>query len=251
MRVWTEYPGLLEEFTPAGNPRWRVRVEGDKSRRITIPVGPSNPAFKDHYEAARLGIKLEAQIPAKVARGTFDEQCERFNAAMVDMVTAGVLNEDTRTGRQRGLRQAANVKMRGRRMGELNADFPREAFVHILESFGSHTGAAETCLKAKKAAYRWGESRGFPEKSEVFVVSSPHKGRGGAIAWTEEEEKKFLETHGSGTMARRWFYLTKNMAGRIGDTFDIGPESIKLKQGRAFFWVGSQKRRALSMWRCL
>jgi len=33
---------------------------------------------------------------------------------------------------------------------------------------------------------------------------------------------------------RLWFWLAKTMAGRIGDTADIGPKNIKLKNERAY-----------------
>lgn len=124
----------------------------------------------------------------------------------------------------------------------MDADLPEEAFVHILDSFDARTGAAETALKALKAAYKWGSKRGFPESSPVLGAKSPHKGRGGATPWTSDDESSFLAFHGPGTMARRWFYLAKNMAGRIGDTYDIGPRNSTLKDGRAYLsWQPKKK----------
>ena len=129
------------------------------------------------------------------------------------------------------------------RLGSMKADLPVEAFMHILDSFEERTGAAETCLKAMKAAFKWGRSRsGFPTSPHVLLISTPHKGKGGATAWTEEDEAQFLNRHGPGTMARRWFYLARTMAGRIGDTNDIGPKNIKFKNGRAYLgWQPKKK----------
>ncbi len=43
-------------------------------------------------------------------------------------------------------------------------------------------------------------------------------------------------------MAQRWFWLAKNMAGRVGDTHDIGPPNIKLKDGQAYLvWQPKKK----------
>ena len=43
-------------------------------------------------------------------------------------------------------------------------------------------------------------------------------------------------------MARRWFFLAKNMAGRIGDTHDIGPAQIVLENARAYLeWQPKKK----------
>jgi len=87
-----------------------------------------------------------------------------------------------------------------------------------------------------------GRSHGFPRAPAVLQVPTPHKGKGGATRWTPEDEARFLTCHGPGTMAHRWFWLAKNMAGRIGDTHDIGPRNIKLKDGRAYLaWKPKKK----------
>ncbi len=52
----------------------------------------------------------------------------------------------------------------------------------------------------------------------------------------------FLDRHGPGTMARRWFYLAENMACRIGDMNSIGPKNILLEDGYAFLaWQPKKK----------
>ena len=65
-------------------------------------------------------------------------------------------------------------------------------------------------------------------------MSTPHKGKGGATPWTAADEEAFLRRHPAGTTPRLWFWIAKNMASRIGDTVDIGPRNIKLKDGRAY-----------------
>ncbi len=127
-------------------------------------------------------------------------------------------------------------------MGSLAAGMPKPAFVYILDQFRARTGAAETCLKALKAACKWGEDRGFPADSPVLRVTSPHKSMGGATAWDVDDDKKFLEKHGPGTMARRWFYLARNTAGRIGDMNKLEVHNIVLEGGRAFLtWQPAKK----------
>ncbi|MBP1804664.1 hypothetical protein [Rubellimicrobium aerolatum] len=233
MKMEMVFPGLCKEKSNIGTPRWRVRVEGDKTQKITIPVGPGHRLFEDCYKAARAGKKVTLKELDKPSRGTLDELREKYVEAMTTMIEAGKMSELTKSGRERGLRQACDVEKKGVRIGSLKANLPEEAFNYILDSFGAQTGAAETCLKALKAAYTWGKGRGFPKDSAVFELASPHKGRGGATPWTDEDEAQFLRHHGTGTMARRWFYLAKNMAGRIGDTHVIGPKQIKLKDGHA------------------
>jgi len=127
-------------------------------------------------------------------------------------------------------------------MGALKADLPTEAFVHILDSFGARTGAAETCLKSMKAAFIWGGDRGFPKDSPVLRIPSKHVGRGGATPWSARDEQVFLGCHPAGSMARRWFFLAKNTAGRIGDTHLFGPANIVVEGGKAFLaWQPRKK----------
>jgi hypothetical protein len=244
MKIERDYPGLCDETTPAGNRRWRVRVDGEKRRKINLPKGitPDHEDFDAYYDAARVGQKLKKAPPKKVRRGTLDELRERYVDAMDTMVDGGSLNNTTRSGRDRGLKQACDVKKRGVRFGTLSAELPEEAFMAILDSFGTRTGAAETCLKAMKAAFKWGEKRGFPKGSPVHLISTPHTYRGGAVPWTEDDEVKFLAQHRPGTMARLWFWLARNMAGRIGDTHVIGPQNIIRENGRAYLAWQPKKR---------
>ena len=201
-----------------------------------------DPDFDDAYKAAREGRKHERRPSVEVGAKTLDDLRIKYVAAMKVMLSTGDLNKVTVDGRTRGLERACNVKKGKVRLGSMKADLPEEAFFHILDAFGEQTGAAENTLKALKAAYKWGRSRGFPRAPAVLQVPTPHKGKGGATPWTPEDEAKFLECHGPGTMARRWFWLAKNMAGRIGDTHDIGPRNIKLKDGRAYLaWKPKKK----------
>ena len=64
MKLDRDYPGLCREFTPAGTPRWRVRVQGQKTKRIGLPLGMTDkdPDFDDAYKAAREGRKYEPAV---------------------------------------------------------------------------------------------------------------------------------------------------------------------------------------------
>ncbi|QKV17813.1 hypothetical protein [Oricola thermophila] len=53
---YSKYPGLTVEILPSGNERIRVRVEGDISRKITIPSGLSDEDFNAAYNEARKGV---------------------------------------------------------------------------------------------------------------------------------------------------------------------------------------------------
>jgi integrase len=230
-----KFPGLLPDKTAAGTRRWRVRVEGDRNKKIKIPVGPGEPSFHEHYAAARLGEKLATIKPSRPGRGTLDEMCVSFLDWMDAEIEAGNLSPLTKSGRKTGLTQACDVTDPvGDRIGSLDADLPREAFIRIRDSFKSRTGAAETCLKALRAAYKWGQERGYPQNSAVFAVKSTHKSKGGAIAWTAADVEGFLRNYGPGTMARLWFCLAHGTNGRISDAPTLGPENEIMHDGERF-----------------
>lgn len=235
---------VQKKKTAAGTVRWRVRIEWDMQKKITVPVSPQHIDFMEYYTAAREGQKLAklAKPKPKPHRGTLDELRVLYLAAMDKMVEAGNMSPLTRSSRERAMRQACDIKRGGHRLGALKAELPKEAFVFILDSFGILTGAADTCLRGMKAAFKWGADRGFPDNSPVHRLTSPHISKGGATAWTDADEELFLACHGPGTMARRWFLQAKNTAGRIGDTHWLGPKNILLEDGFAFFaWQPSKK----------
>jgi len=134
--------------------RWRVRVEGEKTRKISMPIGPDHEHFQIHYDAARQGRKLQLKKALKPSRGTLDEMCKQFLAWVETQVDAGNLSQLTLNSRRTGLKQACDcLSPKGVRIGSLKANLPREAFVCIRDSFGALTGAADTCLKALRALF--------------------------------------------------------------------------------------------------
>ncbi len=244
MKVEKDIPGLCSEKTPAGNPRWRVRVEGDKDKKITIPVGPSHLDFDEHYSAAREGRKFVEKKTIRPGKGSLDEMSERFIEWMRNHIKAGNRRQSTLESRVTGLNHARKCRSQNNkfRIGQMNADLPREAFTHIRDSFGSQTGAAHSCLKALRALYTWGVDYGYPSNSPVFGVRSHHVEKGGAKPWADEDAEKFLARHGPGTMARRWFLLAEATAGRIGDMHTLGPRFERTKGERLFIRYQPSKR---------
>lgn len=244
MKIEKTYEGLCEEKTPAGAPRWRVRVEGQKTKKITIPVDPDHEDFEDHYLAARAGLKLTVTEKPKPAKNTLDELCERFIEWMEVQVEAGNLKPATLSSRRTGLTQARDcLSPNGKlRMGAMKASLPREAFAHIRNSFGVRTGAAHTCLKALRAAYTWGVDEGYPSDSPVFQIKSGHVEKGGAEPWSDADAEKFLACHGPGTMARRWFLLAEATAGRIGDMRILGPGHEMTRNERLYIRFQPSKK---------
>jgi hypothetical protein len=137
-----DWPGLLRETTAAGSTRFRVRVEGDKRKRITLPVGPGERGFEEAYWKARAGLQPDApDEPATTPEAhRLDHLIDRYLAALEAKVAAGVASPGTLKGHRSLLRRASDVKdPLGRRIGSLSADLPREAFIAVMDSFGEHT----------------------------------------------------------------------------------------------------------------
>lgn len=220
------FSGLLEDKTASSKIRWRVRVQGT-DRKIQIPCGPDEPGFHEHYHAARAGDRLETVKKKTVKAGTLDQLCDKYLEALDAKVVAGLSSPLTLKGHRHLLGKACEVRdPNGNRAGALDADLPEEAFTAMQDSFGSRTGAADNCVKALRAAYRWGSKRGFPRASEVFNVEKVHTNRGGATPWTVADMRKFLAFHGRGTTARLWFLLSLNTLPRISDVFTFGPDNL-------------------------
>lgn len=64
-----QYPGLVIDKNRNGTARFRVRVQGTASRRVTLPFGPDNPNFYRYYQKARQGLLLHEETWMKSGMG--------------------------------------------------------------------------------------------------------------------------------------------------------------------------------------
>ena len=94
------YDGLVIEPLPSGNTRYRVRVRGDKRRRITFVVGPDHPEFHQIYLAAREGIKIKpSETTSEASKGTVEWLVDEYLAHLKQQVDNG--QADIKTLKQR------------------------------------------------------------------------------------------------------------------------------------------------------
>jgi integrase len=151
--------------------------------------------------------------------------------ALAAKVKAGDASKLTVKGHKSLLKYACSLTDPvGDRMGSLDAEIPEEGFVYIQDSYRERTAAADNCIKALRAAYRWGEKRGYQKDSPVFSVEKVHRSKGGAILWTAEDMSKFLAMHKPGSMARLWLLLSLNVLPRIGDVGGLGQLNLKVRK---------------------
>ena len=93
--VRTKLAGLVVDKMPSGAVRYRVRKEGDKTKRTTIPVGPTHPDFLHHYYAARAGDEWKPVKEKPEVVRSIDWLVKRYLKFIEDMVAAGQMSGDT------------------------------------------------------------------------------------------------------------------------------------------------------------
>lgn len=235
-----DFPGLLAERLPSGATRYRVRVEGDKRRRIPIPVGPDHPDFGHHYQAARLGDRW---APAEVSKAE-----ARSLQWLVDRYIAHLkLLADTGQGSPRTLKQRRSLLTRlcamenedGDTYGECHMDAPRSAFVAARDRWRRTPAEADNLMKAARSMYRWAiDEAEIASANPVEGIKNIHKSRGGAKAWTASDLRKFRDKHPAGTTAHLWLTLSMFTACRIGDAVRLGRSHEVEREG--MIWLAHQ-----------
>lgn len=238
------FRGYVPETLPSGEVRHRVRVEGQPRQRIRIPVGPDDPAFSEHYHAARAGQKPgEAKPRPPVARMSADELVRDYLDWVEAQVTAGQMSALTLKQRRSLMARSLNtLDITGERLGALHVELPSEAFVMIRDGWGSRTAQADNALKAFSAAYKWAIERGRIQVNPLVGVRRVHITKGGAVAWTAADLKAFLKQHGPGSPARRWLFLALFTACRIGDVILLGRRHEEIRGDQVWLdWQPSKK----------
>jgi integrase len=218
-------PGYVPERR-SGQIRHRVRVEGDKKRRITIPCGPDDPEFLNHYYAARLGTPIDAppKERAKPAPETLDSLVTGYLDWLTGQVAAGAMSQLTLTQRRNVLTRAMNFKGDDgtTRMGAYEYDLPTAAMIHIRDKWGKTTAQADTCTKGMRAVYAWAQERGIVAHNPAAGVKLVHKSKGGAVPWSAADVRAFTATHPIGTTAYTWMMLALWTAARRMDLAALG-----------------------------
>jgi integrase len=224
--VKVNYTGLLIEPLKSGATRYRVRVEGQKARRITVPVGPDHPDFGHHYWAARAGEKwarpdTAPPLPVKhsiawLMTGYLDHLTKR--------VAAGLNSPATLRQRRSLLTRFCHIPDDdGDPIGNSAIDAPPWAFVKARDAWAATPAEADNMIKAVRAAYAWAVERGDIEANPVRVATI-HRSRGGATPWTAADLARFREVHPPGTMPHLWLTLQAFTGCRVGDALWLGRE---------------------------
>ena len=234
-------PGLLQERHRNGSPRWRVRVEGDTTRRIPLPVGPDHADFLHHYHAARAG---ETWRPGRVhaVERSLDWLCGRYLDFLQRMVEAGQMSPATLRQRRSVLtRLCDHLDPDGTRYGACDMDAPTSAFLAVRDAWADRPGAADNLVKTIRAVYAWSIERGEMDHNPAAGIASINRTGSGAVPWTADDLRRFKEHHPRGTTPHLWLTLQAFTACRIGDAIWLGRGNETVVDGQV--WLEWQPRK--------
>ncbi|WP_306446769.1 tyrosine-type recombinase/integrase [Falsiruegeria mediterranea] len=241
--VKVNFPGFLVEQNRNGSPRYRVRAEGQKGRKITIPVGPDDPDFANHYYAARSGETWHPSAPQSVER-SLDWAKDRYLSFLEKMLSAGQGSKATLRQRRSILtRVCDHLDSEGDRYGDFDVEAPTSAFLEVRDAWADRPGAADNMIKTVKAMYAWLIERGMvkinPAAGIAPINTSP---KGGAIPWTAADLKRFKDAYPKGTTQFLWLTLQAFTTCRIGDAIWLGRDQETTRKGQIYLeWQPRKK----------
>lgn len=226
--VKIDYPGLLIERLPSGAQRYRVRVEGDKTRRIPLAVAPDHPQFRECYLAARRGIRITPEDPpeARTERGSIAWATYKHEALLETRVAAGTFAEKTLKQRQilYGLLRAdcGEYALRG---------MPPSEVVRIRDEMADRPAWADKMVGAIRMLFEFTSENGWTDVNPAIGVAKIDRGGGGAVPWTIEDLHRFRAKHPPGSMAHLALTLFMFTGCRISDAVLLGRGHEFIREG--------------------
>lgn len=226
-------PGLVIERHRNGTMRYRVRPEGKRGVRITMPVPPDDPDFLHHYHAARAGEVWQPPRPRAV-QDSLDALSGQYLAFVAKMVEAGQMSDATLKQRRSVLTRLCDMRDdMGDRYGDIDFRMPTAAFIDARDAWAAHPGAADNLIKTVRALYKWAVDRDkidYNPAAGIGVINRNPKG--GATPWTPSDLRRFKDRHPAGTTVHLWLTLHAFTACRIGDAVWLGREQEVSRGGQ-------------------
>ncbi len=241
------YDGLLIEPLPSGQTRYRVRVRGDKKRRITLPIGPDHPEFHQIYLAAREGVKISpTESHSGATKGTLEWLVDEYLASLARQVQDGQASPMTLKQRMsyRPLlleHTSSTGNSIGRKYAGLPAEIPPHELIIFRDNLMGTPGKAKNVFKFLKAMYKWANERNHCKTNPAAGIKVEYKNQGGATPWTLDDLKKYRDVHPPGSMAHMALTVFMFTACRISDAVWLGRGQEKIVNGQ--IWLGWQPRK--------
>ncbi len=226
MRV--DYPGLAQERLPSGAVRYRVRVENNPTRKITLTVAPGHRDFAEHYYAARVGIQLQTQETRPIAaRGSVAWLIDDFCGYMAGQLAAGLLHPVTVKQR------VTFLEWLRCEVGLYSAVMPQSHLIKLRDKKAATPGAADNFIKTVRAMYAYAVARGLTKANPATGISKINRPENpGATPWTTDDFRTFRGRHPKGTMAHLALTLFLFTACRLGDAYRLGRGHEVIRDGQ-------------------
>lgn len=220
-----QFDGWFTERLPSGNIRHRVRMEGNKRIKTTIPVGPDHPDFLNHYWEARAGKRWMPDAKPELPRHTLRWLIAAYLDHLQAEVEAKLKSPSTLKQRRSQLTRLCSIPDKdGTPYGDLHFDMPQAAFVKVRDHMVRTPAEADNTMKAVRAMYEFAV-----ERKDYGIDANPAKGirkihisKGGAKPWTAADLKAFRDVHPAGSTAHLWLTLLMMTGCRIGDARLLG-----------------------------
>lgn len=230
--VRKNYPGLTVTTAPSGAKRIRVRVEGDRNKKITLKVTLDHPKFSEHYTAARAGIAMAAEPETTAVKHSLGWMVELYLRHLEALAESG-------TGSELTFKQRRNLLTRLCKhptprpdgtittYGAKSIQAPASAFVALRDDMSATSAEADNMIKAIRSMYAWAMKGNAIVSQMVKVnplhgIEKIHVSRGGAVPWTSADLIKFKERHPPGTMAHLALTIHMFTAARRSDAYLFG-----------------------------
>lgn len=233
-----DLPGLLKERLPSGATRYRVRVEGDKTKRIRLHLAPDDEDFLEHYRAARRGIQLtpKAAPEEREIRGSMGWLIIKHLSHIRHQVEAGQMSALT-------LKKRTHLLNRLREQyGEYHMMMPPERIIELRDDLAATPAAADSMIEAMRVMYRWAVSIGICDSNPAIGIGKIDRGKGGAVPWTADDLRTFRDCYPSGTVQHLALTLFMFTACRISDAVRLGRGNEIMRGGiRALSWTPKKR----------
>ncbi|MBU2963365.1 tyrosine-type recombinase/integrase [Citreicella sp. C3M06] len=232
------YPGLLAEKLPSGAIRYRVRVEGDKARRIPLSVTPDHPQFVEIYRAARGGVTLAPEA-------TPEERAIRYSIGWIAAKHLAAMERDVEAGATSPLtlkKRAGVMKVLTDRYSDYAMKMPQAKLIALRDEFNATPARADSIIEGVRSMYRWACERGLCEVNPAVGIGRIDPGKGGAVPWSSDDLRKFRIRHPAGTTPHLCLTLLMFTACRIGDAIWLGRGNETTVQGvQALKWQPAKR----------
>jgi integrase len=181
---------------PSGNKRYRVRVEGNKGRKILIHCGPGHEDFQRQYLAARRGEKPE---PLKVASDYAKPKSIGWLVnTYFEYLEARV---KARTTSHKTLKKKRNLLNRLLTHPDKVMLIPQEKLLEMQDGMGATPAQADAFIEAVGVMYDWAVERKYLQTNPARGIKSIYVKGAGARPWKAADVKKFFEKHKLGSKA--------------------------------------------------